>query len=545
MRLLALVSILLGAAVCTASPPSVKVKGTTVSGRLLEYADQEAFRGIPYAHAPVGPLRFNRPHPLKSFGTKSFNASDFGPACVQPYATPDIIFSEDCLTLNIQRPLGTNGHSAYPVMVWFHGGGFLFGRSSSPEFNATNLVAHSVSRGTPIIYVNLNYRVGPLGFPQGSEAARKGILNLGLRDQMVALEWIHDNIAAFGGDPRKVTLFGESAGAVSIAAHLLNPKVKQLAKGVILHSGGLLTSGNQPDMRSDAWERFVEAAGCATSRRKSTDWACLRVPSSDNAINATLAVSRRGVPLIYLPCVDGPGGVIPDLPSRLNSQGKFVNLPIITGLNLDEGTMFPPTATNSTQQIRDYIVGLYAGSARNPRALNKFIDTIFELYPDIPALGSPYNTGNETFGFDSQVKRMAAILGDLMMVSSVRHHNKALGKARVPLYTYFFTQRQESTIPRWGVAHSANIPFVYGQPQAPVSDSSRRLSVQMMDYWLSFAYTQTPNDGIGSTRDTWPRYTSHSQVALRLDGDEMGVVSDNYRSEKIDFILSNLKALGL
>jgi acetylcholinesterase len=147
--------------------------------------------------------------------------------------------SEDCLTINVLRPAGVDNNTALPVMAWIYGGGFAGGLSST--YNGSAIVAKAALRGTPVIYVNFNYRTGPLGFPQGAEATKEGSLNLGLKDQLAALEWIQANIGAFGGDKSKVTVFGQSAGAASIAIHMLRPSFKKLARAAVIQSDRLCT----------------------------------------------------------------------------------------------------------------------------------------------------------------------------------------------------------------------------------------------------------------------------------------------------------------
>ncbi|KAF9495572.1 lipase [Pleurotus eryngii] len=519
--------------------PSVVINGTSILGRALEYANQEAFRGIPYAETPLGKLRFQPPQPkIWSKLSHTFDATEFGSACLQPFAPPGVQISEDCLTLNIQRPAGTSDASAYPVMVWLHGGGFFAGRSSSPEFNATNLVSYSIARGTPIIYVNLNYRLGPLGFPQGAQADN-GRLNLGLKDQLLALRWIHDHIAAFGGDSKKVTLFGESAGAFSTSIHLFNPAIEDLISGVILQSGA--PSGGRADSRDAIWQKFVTAAGC----KAEGSWTCLQLIDSTTALKAIESVIEWDNPISFAPTLDGPTGLIPDHPSRLYEESRFAKIPVLSGLNLDEGTMFPPEKVASSQEIREYLHKSYPSSGSDPEALDKVLDTLMSLYPDIPALGSPYNTGNETFGLSSQFKRMAALLGDLMFVAPGRLHLKALALANVPVYSYLFTEKPGSAPPHWGVAHSANIAYVYGQPPTPVSASSQQLAPIMMDYWLSFAYERNPNDGHGHNRREWLPYTLESPIILHLNGEDLRMIPGDYRKEKIDYIISQADILGM
>ncbi|KAG9225691.1 hypothetical protein CCMSSC00406_0007548 [Pleurotus cornucopiae] len=177
--------------------------------------------------------------------------------------------------------------------------------------------------------------------------------------------------------------------------------------------------------------------------------------------------------------------------------------------------------------------------------IEEVVDKLMELYPDIPALGSPYNTGNETFGLSSQYKRLGSLLGDLTFVAPVRLHLKALAKADVKLYSYLFTEDSGARPPQEGIAHTDEIAYVYGQPPAPVSPSSARLTGLIMDYWLSFAYEHHPNDGRGHNRQEWLPYTEESPVLMQLNGVDLRMIPDNYREEQINFIISKADVLGL
>ncbi|KAJ8487439.1 hypothetical protein ONZ45_g14337 [Pleurotus djamor] len=514
-------------ALAASSSPTVNLHGASVVGRYHNLSNQETFRGIPYAEPPIGDLRL-RPPQLKRRLNSPFDAGEFGPACTQPFASPLTPLSEDCLTLNIQRPAGTNRYSKLPVVVWIFGGSFLVGGTSGPEYNATNLVSYSVSRGTPIIYVNINYRLGPLGFPQGTDASDKGLLNLGLKDQLTAFRWVHDNIAAFGGDPKKVTLFGESAGAVSIGVHLLNPGIKKFVSGVILQSGALSTVGGRPELRNGDWTRFLDVTGC-------------NQPGSDSWAS-------------YLPSVDGPRGLIPDVPSKVLGRLKFADLPLITGVNLDEGTGLTPESINSTQAIRERILSWYSGSAPSSERLSRLIDVLLDLYPDIPALGSPYGTGNETFGLSSQWKRMAAIFGDLLLVGPVRYHHEVLARAGARTYAYRFTEKQNGP-PNWG-APGTRLPFLkqIDKPNDGLLDligsPLHILVLQMMAeerlVCLIPSCSRSSMKANIKTGENWLPYTSNHQFALRLDGDNLGMIPENYRARQLDFIMDNLgDVLGL
>ncbi|KAJ2985861.1 hypothetical protein NUW54_g10005 [Trametes sanguinea] len=159
----------------------------------------EFFGGIPYAEPPTGGLRFAPPVLKTDPGVTTFDASTYGVSC--PVGGQSNL-DEDCLTLNILRPLGTSAGGGLPVMMWIYGGGFQAGDAS--QYDGTGFAIAGINRGTPIIYVNFNYRLGALGFPQGLEATSRGALNLGLKDMLTALEWVQRNIDAFGGDPSKV-----------------------------------------------------------------------------------------------------------------------------------------------------------------------------------------------------------------------------------------------------------------------------------------------------------------------------------------------------
>jgi para-nitrobenzyl esterase len=212
----------------TSRPAYAKIEQTSVVG--LETPDFKEFLGIRYAQPPVGELRWQPPQPATTITRK---ADAFGPHCPQvasPFGTPST--SEDCLFLNVYKPLDTiSRHSHYPVMVWIHGGSLVLGESD--DFNP----AHLVKQG--VIVVTINYRLGALGFlahPSLDAEAHPGV-NYGLLDQQAALKWVKDNIAGFGGDPRNVTMFGESAGGQSVLSNLVSPGARGLFARVINQSG--------------------------------------------------------------------------------------------------------------------------------------------------------------------------------------------------------------------------------------------------------------------------------------------------------------------
>ncbi|KAL5529783.1 hypothetical protein ACEPAG_5770 [Sanghuangporus baumii] len=309
----------------------VRVKNTVIAGSPVPELQQEFFGGIPFAEAPIGTLRFTPPKLKLDPVVDVLNATQYSPACAQavsgvggdPTQINNTVQSEDCLTLNVVRPTG-------------------------------------VSRGTPIIFVSLNYRLGPFGFPQGAEATVRGALNLGHKDVLAALQWIQENIAAFGGDKNRVTVFGPCRAAIFESGS---------AASIPLLGG---------PTSNTAWDILVSSVPeCAGNPNNTID--CLRSASTETTLNATEFVYTTYSQIALSPVIDGPGGIIPALPSKLHAEGRFPHIPFIAGTNLDEGTTFAPPTINVTEQILDLF---YADS-------ESLKERIIELYPDDPAFGSP------------------------------------------------------------------------------------------------------------------------------------------------------------
>ncbi|KAJ7023451.1 extracellular triacylglycerol lipase precursor [Mycena alexandri] len=533
--------------VYTNASPTIKLGETTLVGRDIPSLGQEFFGGIPFAEPPLGNLRLRPPVPKTSIGYSTLNATDYGPACLQTAngIAPDQV-SEDCLTINVLRPSGTPANAKLPVMFWTFGGGFVGGLSS--QFNASAIVAQSVTRGTPVIYVNFNYRLGPLGFALGQEAGEKGALNLGIKDQLAALEWVKANIETFGGDKSKVTVFGESAGAIMTSILFLNLSLNNLARAAILESGSQATSALFTSERGELdWQNFVAAVpSCAFTVTSGSTFDCLRRANTTEIFTGLSVVTTppsAGLtapdePLPWGPVLDGPGGVIPDLPSVLFSRGSFARLPFIAGTNKDEGTVFTPPAINSTEEIIDGLVALFNPTASPTTELEQSIQTLLQLYPDIPALGSPFDTSNNTFGLNSQYKRAAAGVGDLNFQSQRRLWMETAANAGVKTFGYLFTQPQPLLPAAFGVPHSSEIRYVYGAP-TDTSASSVLISRLMIEYWVSFTTSLTPNDGQGIPRPEWAQFTPQNKTLIQLNGANVTMIPDDFRAEQMDFINSN------
>ncbi|KAK0194648.1 extracellular triacylglycerol lipase precursor [Armillaria mellea] len=479
-------------------------------------SSSEASQCIPFAEPPVGALRLQRPVLKTDIDADEFDAQNFGLPCLQRGYSIDAI-SEDCLTISIFRPKRTSSDNPLPVLLWTYGGGFFSGASSS--FNGSNIVAQSVTRGTPIIYVNHNYRLGPLGFPQGQEADNRGQLNLGVRDQLAALEWIQENIGLFGGDKTEVTIFGESARAMLTNLLCLHASVANLARAAIFESGSASSLVNyNASTRESAWKNFVAGTpGCESVAGTQNTFDCLQAANSS---------------AIYEGFVEAYTLATEVFPFDLTLDGP-------SGANLDEGTLFLPTNRSYTDEdIKDYLTTTYSTfpSTIPDAILGRFL----ELYPDDLSLGSPYGTGNETFGLPSGFKRVATMDGDMMFDAQRRIWTQTTVRAGVKAYGYQFTQNSSLYLAELGVPHGSEIPFIYGTLNSSAEpESSILLGEMMVDYWVSFATSLDPNDGLGLSRPFWPQYTPENEVLLQLHGDNTTTILDDYREEQIDFIRDN------
>ncbi|KAI0742345.1 extracellular triacylglycerol lipase precursor [Daedaleopsis nitida] len=530
-----------------AQPPQVPLSSGMVVGTSQLFAGAvgvDFFGGIPFAAPPLGDLRFAPPVFNDTLPTSEYNATAYGSPCLQ-FSVEGV--SEDCLTLNVYRSSGISNTSALPVMVWIYGGAFLQGESSI--YNASGIIAKSVVRGTPVVYVSINYRVGPFGFPQGDEADLRGAVNLGLKDQLAGLQWVQKHISAFGGDPSKVTIFGQSSGAISIGLLYLNSGLEKYARAAIFESGSASTTPLfNASRREVAWDTFASnVPACADAARGDT-FSCMQSTDTATLLNAWRETAASfPEPFLYVPVIDGPDGIIPDLPSKLFAAGNFSNIPFIAGTVLDEGTDFIPESITTEEQAVQFLLIDDQPFGDPPPSFEQDVASILQLYPDVPALGSPYGTGNETFGLSSQYKRVAAILGDASFHGPRRAWTQAASAAGVKTFGYLFDDQKAVVIPSKGVAHTSELPFVYGLTALTSPDAGEQLLSQaILDYWISFAVSLTPNDGKGVPRTIWPEYRHDNQVLLQFDTlrfvlpsvASLSIVPDTYRSKQIAFLNS-------
>ncbi len=465
-----------------------------------------AFLGIPYARPPVAELRFQPPEPHPGW-VDTLVADEFGPACLQSVEEGSIYAdqSEDCLTLNVWTPGADD--EARPVMVWIHGGGWVAEGTSDVLYDGGRLAA----RGG-VVVVSMEYRLGVLGFSHldGLEGGERfeGSGNLGLLDQQLALGWVQDHIADFGGDPENVTLFGESAGAMSAVSHLVIPGSEGLFDRAIAQSGAGNTVRSSEYAASVA-RRHLDAAGVAGP----DEFANL---SAEEILAAQQDIEAQEIllDLVYGPVMDGT--VLPDYPHRAIAGGAGSDVPLITGTTRDETSLY-----------NLYIPGL---ETLDPAAT-------IDLLPYLRAAVPTESTGADVAAFYDSSRpdqpdslRSHAIWTDVFFrIPTVRlaEAREAGGSAGTYLYRFDWAPpmpgRPEVD---FGSPHGAELAFVFGHPEGwpdLYGDTvPRPLVDQMMDMWIAFAHTGDPNDaGVAE----WPPYQLPERATMVFDTTQDGVTS--------------------
>lgn len=465
--------------------------------------DLEVFLGMHFAAPPVGNLRFAPPQPAIPFsGVRP--AVSFGAACPQQnfntfpgfsISQPPLVTSEDCLFINVVKPANVAPGKRLPVLVWIYGGGFETGDTSANPGNT--VVQRSITLNEPVIYVSANYRLSALGFLGGKEVKEAGLGNAGLRDQRFAFKWVQQNIAAFGGDPDQVTIWGESAGAVSVGLQLVvnDGNTEGLFHSAVMESGSPLAlldiTHNQP-----FFDQIVADTGCSGS---SDLIGCLRqVPLDDftAAMNNTPSLfSFMSLQVVWTPTVDGIF-LTRDAQASVE-EGLFAKVPIITGDCDDEGTLFSFTTLNLTTNA-EYLS--YIKSNYFPSISDAELAALGQAYPDDITQGSPFDTGTAN-ALTPEYKRIAAFQGDWAFQAPRR---LLLQKASQTLPTYAFLFKRGKATLDLGAFHSSDIPEFYGTDPTPDFIGT--------DALVNFANKHNPN-----TKNTlsllskinWPQWGSN------------------------------------
>ncbi|KZV64178.1 carotenoid ester lipase precursor [Peniophora sp. CONT] len=522
-----------------AAAVSAKRAGPTVTldnGTFTGAANGQVHKwlGIPFAKPPVGNLRFNLPEPVDPY-TGTHTVTAFGPACPQqsvdlplinglPGETIDFIvntiyaavipFDEDCLSINVLAPSGVNSTSKLPVVAWIYGGGYEVG---SPQmYDGTVIVERSIAIGEPVIYVSMNYRVSAWGFLASQEVKNAGTGNLGLRDQRVALQWVQKYISQFGGDPNKVTIWGESAGAWSVGMQMIanDGDNEGLFRAGFMESGSPLPVGDIVHGQK-YYDALVNATGCSNAI---DTLQCLRGVAFDelkDAVDQAPGIfAYQSLAFAYLPRVDGD--FITDDPQKLLEQGKVANIPFITGDCDDEGTLFSISNLNITTEgeLKEYLQTYYA-----PGASDEEVAAVLAAYPADVAQGSPFDTGALN-AITPQFKRIAALLGDIMFNAPRRF---MLQQRADKQNAWSYLSKRSKALPVLGSAHFTDITNVYGDGD-------------MTEYLVRFVATLNPN---GGTLLEWPKYTIANPTLLTfLDGVTPEQLSqDDFRQDGFDALV--------
>jgi len=485
----------------------IEVDSGVVSGEIED--NVLVYRGIPYATPPVGNLRWKPPQgPLPWEG--DFRASEFGPACIQPKSpTRNLRLpgeSENCLTLNVWRP--RDAEDALPVMVWIHGGAHRIGSGALPWYDGTALARQGV------IIVTFNYRLGRLGYfahpALTEESAGAPVGNYGLMDQIALLEWVQRNISAFGGDPENVTIFGESAGAVSVN-HLMTVDV---AAG-LFHKAISESGGGYQILR-----HIREAGQGKTSmedegREFAIKWGLGNADVSAQALRSVAAevIAGDSVPITgfgFGPFIDGQL-IVRGFPETFSS-GRQHDIPYIVGSNSYDGSV--------TRQL----------FAKRPRMVL------------LGMLRGDYSTALDLYQADGELdieSLVARIVSDAMFIGGARRQARSMAQVSSPAWLYHFsfvTPARRDAIS--GAPHASEIPYVWmnlevseGLVGRTYSDQDFSMSRTMSGYWVRFAKTGNPN---GASALTWPPYDLKKEVLLDFANDGV-VLRKNFRNEELDF----------
>lgn len=531
--------------------PVVEIDYAAYQGALE--GNVQRFLGIPYAQPPVGDLRLHRPLPIPRIGSSKdlFPALNFSDSCPQQNYTlpklPDIDYSplrgfvtkvkpsEDCLYLNVFRPAGVSVDTKLPVVVYIYGGGFATGDASL--FDATALVSRSVELGKPVIYVSFNYRVNGFGFLAGKEVKEAGVANLGIHDQRMALAWIQEFINKFGGDPKKVTLWGQSAGSLSITTHLAThpDRADTPFRGAIMHS--IFSSPVVPTDHSKHqafYDSIVDQTGCS-GQNSTLD--CLRKVPFDKYMNAVNQLpslfSDHGLNLTFGISVDGY--LLNKTLKAAFRDREFSDVPLMLGSTDDEGTIFSVPVIEGVgddAQFRTFIEKYYVGSVNSST-----VDRIMTAYPADQDFGSPFETPSIQYQGFPQYKRLAAFQGDFVVGSARRTMLEAVSRVQG---AFVWLWKRKKGVKYLGSVHGGELPEFYGISQ----DVTDKVA---LDSVLSFVNFQNPipfrDHFPGSLLHnmTWPKWgTDRDQPPVFLlsdvPGETYGLIHDTYRKPNMELL---------
>ena len=479
----------------------VETRGGRVEGR--EGDGVQIFRGIAYAKPPVGALRFRAPEPLEPWSgirdATSFGSSAPQPSMALPLPGMDVgPMDEDCLYLNVYTP-GADG-ARRPVLVWIHGGGFVIGSGSQPIYNGAQLAR----RGDAVV-VTINYRLGPLGYLFLCDLCpdlEGAVGNAGMRDQVAALEWVRDNIESFGGDPGNVTIFGESAGGMSVGTLLGMPAARPLFHRAIPQSGASHNVHTRETATRVA-EHFLEELGvqpvdAARSLRE--------VPPDKLLDTHNQTVLKLGSTLGLLPfqpMLDGDS--VPEAPLEAVRAGHVANLPLLTGTTRDEWKLFGMMDPGIAKLDESGLIARLGSQVPDPAGL-------VETYKSAREGRAPTTPAELYFAIETdRVFRIPAIR---LAEAQAAHQRQT--------FVYQFNWEAVSFGGALGACHAVELPFVFGNLEREGADlfagggpDAQQLAACVMDTWLSFARSGDPSHP-GLPGGRWERYETSRRATMML-----------------------------
>jgi para-nitrobenzyl esterase len=504
IRVIAAIAVVLFGVGSVGAQVQVRTKAGVVAG--IKSADGKVviFKGVPFAAPPVGDLRWKEPQPVAPWnGVRK--ATEFGARCMQARIYEDMVFrdsgpSEDCLYLNVWTP-GISGKTKLPVMVWIYGGGFQAGATSEPRQDGEHLARKGV------VIVSMNYRLGIFGFFSHpgltAESAHHASGNYGLMDQAAALKWVHENIAAFGGDPNNVTIFGESAGSFAVSALMASPMSKELIHAAIGESGAFFGKKLGPKSLEESEKRdaiFAESLGLKSIGQ-------LRALSAQRILDAAMSGNRE----LFEPSVDGY--FMPSRAYDIYVRGEQAHIPLLAGWNHDEGSYQRFFGTEQVNKEN------YAAKIR--QLFGEAAAEAFKLFPG---------------GSAEEVKSSAGLLSTADFVFGMwKWMGIHLQTGEAPVYRYEFDQAppiSEKHEAEAGLAyHSAEIEYVFGTlnwKKIPWRAKDYKLSEQMGLYWTNFAKTGNPNS---AGLVVWPMYMRKSGYQVMHLGPAPRAMADTQREQ--------------
>ncbi|GAA5850567.1 hypothetical protein JCM9279_007545 [Rhodotorula babjevae] len=571
--------------------PHVRVAGRRYRAH-QEHADDRywAWKALPYAQAPVGDLRFRTSRPLEPLADgndeRELLMDRWDPGCVRPRPRDDrkdgphddYDGHEDCLKINVFAPQQRPNNTLLPVMFWIHGGGFVGGTSAEDKYDPRDLMKRGLDLDEPFVFVSINYRLGAFGFTSSppepaapptaphipTRAPSELDLNVGLKDQLLALKWVQSNIEQFGGDKTKVTMVGHSAGAMSVGLHQLYSSGMGLFRAAFMLSGAP-TSFPVPwphDASARTLHPLPGPAECPSPVQRDRGppqnealVACLRELSTAEMYQAARGLtddSPVNAWFPYYPVLEGEwgtgegggdgargsGGWLNIRPSERILRGDFDKVPVIMGAVVDEGTRFVDEGIKDGEDeflavVRDIFSFTYG-------AVEQLLEPILAFYPPDPALGSPFETGSSSFGLAPGYKRLAAFVGDILFQAPRRHFLRETPKDfGEDSWNYLYREAREGASPRLGVQHGADLTAWFGHPDA-ADDDLVRLSWEMTGYLVNFVTTLNPN---GPGLHYWPQY-GMDRVTLQLARGNTSIVHDDDRLEAMRFLNVNNPMFG-